>query len=119
MKFGICNEIFQGWSLEDTFSFAKKAGYDFVEIAPFTIAAARGHQLVLVKGGNHFNLRPGQAADGGVLAPLLLEWTKRAFMAGSAARPAQGAPPLLPPGNWGSAEMPMADVTTRLKESSP
>jgi predicted dienelactone hydrolase len=63
-------------------------------IAPFTIAAARGHQLVLVKGGNHFNLRPGQAADGGVLAPLLLKWTKRAFMAGSAARPAKGAPPL-------------------------
>ena len=38
MKFGICNEIFKGWSLEDTFAFAKKAGYDFVEIAPFTIA---------------------------------------------------------------------------------
>ncbi len=38
MKFGICNEIFQGWSLEDTFANARKAGYDFVEIAPFTIA---------------------------------------------------------------------------------
>ena len=38
MKFGICNEIFQGWSLDDTFAYAKKAGYDFVEIAPFTIA---------------------------------------------------------------------------------
>jgi len=38
MKFGICNEIFQGWSLADTFAYAKKAGYDFVEIAPFTIA---------------------------------------------------------------------------------
>ena len=38
MKFGICNEIFQGWSLEDTFAYAKKAGYDCVEIAPFTIA---------------------------------------------------------------------------------
>jgi sugar phosphate isomerase/epimerase len=38
MKFGICNEIFKDWSLEDTFSFARKAGYDFVEIAPFTIA---------------------------------------------------------------------------------
>ena len=37
MKFGICSEIFQGWSLEDTFAFAKKAGYDAVEIAPFTI----------------------------------------------------------------------------------
>lgn len=38
MKFGICNEIFEGWSLEDAFSRAAKAGYDFVEIAPFTIA---------------------------------------------------------------------------------
>ncbi len=38
MKFGICNEIFKDWSLEDTFAFAKKAGYDAVEIAPFTIA---------------------------------------------------------------------------------
>jgi sugar phosphate isomerase/epimerase len=38
MKFGICNEIFQGWTLDDTFAFAKKAGYDVVEIAPFTIA---------------------------------------------------------------------------------
>ena len=38
MKFGICNEIFKGWSLDDTFAFAKKAGYDLVEIAPFTIA---------------------------------------------------------------------------------
>ena len=38
MQFGICNEIFQGWSLEDTFAYAAKAGYDLVEIAPFTIA---------------------------------------------------------------------------------
>ena len=38
MKFGICNEIFQGWTLPDTFRFAADAGYDCVEIAPFTIA---------------------------------------------------------------------------------
>src|SRR5688572_2709706 len=38
IKFAICNEIFQGWKLEDTFSYAAKAGYDAVEIAPFTIA---------------------------------------------------------------------------------
>ena len=38
MKFAICNEIFQGWKLEDTFAFAAKTGYDAVEIAPFTIA---------------------------------------------------------------------------------
>jgi sugar phosphate isomerase/epimerase len=38
MKFAICNEIFRGWSLEDTFAYAAKAGYAAVEIAPFTIA---------------------------------------------------------------------------------
>lgn len=38
MKFGICNEIFQGWSLEQTFARAASAGYDLVEIAPFTVA---------------------------------------------------------------------------------
>ena len=38
MKFAICNEIFQGWKLEDTFVCAAKVGYDAVEIAPFTLA---------------------------------------------------------------------------------
>src|SRR5438128_2376448 len=38
MKFAICNEIFKDWKLEDAMTFAKKAGYDAIEIAPFTIA---------------------------------------------------------------------------------
>ena len=38
MKFGICNEIFQDWALDDAFNYAARAGYDLVEIAPFTIA---------------------------------------------------------------------------------
>ncbi len=38
MKFGICNEIFQDWKIEDAMAFAKKAGYDGIEIAPFTLA---------------------------------------------------------------------------------
>ncbi len=38
MKFGICNEIFQGWKIEDVFNYAAKLGYDAVEIAPFTLA---------------------------------------------------------------------------------
>src|SRR6266568_6742191 len=38
MKFGICNEIFQGWKIEDAAEFAAQAGYDALEIAPFTIA---------------------------------------------------------------------------------
>lgn len=38
MKFGICNEIFQGWKIDDAMTFAKRAGYDGIEIAPFTLA---------------------------------------------------------------------------------
>lgn len=38
MKFAICNEIFQGWKLEDTFAYSAKVGYHGVEIAPFTLA---------------------------------------------------------------------------------
>jgi sugar phosphate isomerase/epimerase len=38
MKFGICNEIFEGWKIDDAMAFAKKAGYDGIEIAPFTLA---------------------------------------------------------------------------------
>ena len=38
MQFGICNEIFQGWKLEEAMSFAAGAGYEFIEIAPFTLA---------------------------------------------------------------------------------
>ena len=37
MKFAICNEIFQGWKLEDAMVFARKTGYDAIEIAPFTL----------------------------------------------------------------------------------
>ena len=38
MKFGICNEIFKGWTLDAIFAYAAKLGYDGVEIAPFTLA---------------------------------------------------------------------------------
>lgn len=38
MQFGICNEIFKDWKIEDAMTFARKAGYDAIEIAPFTIA---------------------------------------------------------------------------------
>ncbi len=37
MYFGICNEIFQGWKLEDAMRFARDTGYDSIEIAPFTL----------------------------------------------------------------------------------
>ena len=38
MNFAICNEIFQGWKIEDAMQFAAKTGYSGFEIAPFTIA---------------------------------------------------------------------------------
>ena len=38
MKFGTCNEYFEGWAIEDVFDYAAAIGYDGVEIAPFTLA---------------------------------------------------------------------------------
>src|SRR5437879_4370814 len=38
MKFGICNEIFRGWKIDDVFAYAARLGYDGVELAPFTFA---------------------------------------------------------------------------------
>ena len=38
MRFGICNEIFKDWKLEETMTYARRAGYGAIEIAPFTIA---------------------------------------------------------------------------------
>ena len=44
----------------------------FEAIDPMRTAKSRGNQLVLVTGGAHFNRRPEDRADGGVLGPLLL-----------------------------------------------
>jgi sugar phosphate isomerase/epimerase len=38
MKFGICNEIFQGWEIEAAMKYAAGIGYDGIELAPFTLA---------------------------------------------------------------------------------
>jgi sugar phosphate isomerase/epimerase len=38
MPFAICNEVFQGWKIEDAMAYAAQAGYDALEIAPFTLA---------------------------------------------------------------------------------
>lgn len=37
MKFALCNETYQGWSLDKTCADIAAAGYDGVEIAPFTL----------------------------------------------------------------------------------
>lgn len=81
---------------------------------PMRWGRTHGHQLVLVNGGDHFNLRPEDRADGGVLGPLLLAWTDAAFAAGDAVRPRAGAAPILVGGAWGNAEMPMVDATRGL-----
>lgn len=38
MKFAICNETYQGWTLEDTVAHAARTGYTGLELAPFTLA---------------------------------------------------------------------------------
>ncbi|MCW4021033.1 MAG: sugar phosphate isomerase/epimerase [Candidatus Bathyarchaeota archaeon] len=38
MRFSICNELFENWSLEKVFEYVAALGYDGVEIAPFTLA---------------------------------------------------------------------------------
>lgn len=36
-KYAMCNELFEGWSLEKQFDFVAQCGYEGMELAPFTI----------------------------------------------------------------------------------
>ena len=38
IRFGICNELFEGWPLERVLRYCAEVGYDGVEVAPFTLA---------------------------------------------------------------------------------
>jgi len=80
-------------------------------LEPFANATDLGNQLVLVHGGDHFNLRGPAAAGGGPLRALLLAWSEAAFAAGDRVRPTPGAAPLLAPGAWGDAELPLVPVS--------
>ena len=71
-----------------------------------------GHQLVLVKSGDHFNLRaPREQGASAPLSPLLVSWTNAAFQAGDRVRPAAGAVPLIPPAGWGNASLPLVEAS--------
>jgi predicted dienelactone hydrolase len=83
-------------------------------ITPMRWGRRPGNQLVLADGGDHFNLRPQEQVDGGVLGPLLQAWSEAAFAAGDDARPRPGAPPLLPSRSWGNAAIPLVEVTEAL-----
>ena len=37
IRFAICNELFEGWCLDDAFQCIGQIGYDAVELAPFTL----------------------------------------------------------------------------------
>lgn len=80
-------------------------------IEPLTRAipgGTRGHRLVLVEQGDHFNLRAPAGGDGGPLRGLLLAWFNAVSEAGSAL-----APPL-PAEGWGQSSRPLRDVTPAL-----
>jgi predicted dienelactone hydrolase len=76
----------------------------------FLAPAALGHRLVLVQGGDHFNLRAPAGGDGGPLQGLLLTWVRGAFQAGLAVRPSPGAPDLLGEKGWGNTALPLVLV---------
>ena len=38
MRVAICNELFEGWPFEKVCRFSKEAGYEGIEVAPFTLA---------------------------------------------------------------------------------
>jgi hypothetical protein len=66
-----------------------------------------GHRLVLVAGGDHFNLRaPMEASSPAVLAPLILAWINQQLAVPSDIT--------FQSGTWGSAGHTLVDVTELL-----
>ena len=66
MRFAICNEIFQGWKLEDTFACAARLGYAGVEIAPFTLA----NSVTDISAGERRRIREAAARNRIVIAGI-------------------------------------------------
>jgi sugar phosphate isomerase/epimerase len=61
MKFAICNELFEGWPFDRVCRYVKGAGYDGLEVAPFTLAP----RITDLAAARRAELRM-QAADAGV-----------------------------------------------------
>ena len=61
MRFTICSEIFKEWPLPRAFAYARQAGYEAMEIAPFTLA-----KLVTDISGERRREIRQQAADAGI-----------------------------------------------------
>lgn len=57
VKFAICNEIYQGWKIEEVFAHAARLGYTGVEIAPFTLARSVNE----ISGGERERIRTAAA----------------------------------------------------------
>ncbi len=91
-------------------------------IAPMARIARHGdngHRLVLVGGGDHFNLGSPYDQAGGPLRGLMLGWVNGAFAAGPDVGPGSGAPALLPSNGWGDRDLSLSDVSDRLPSWNP
>lgn len=60
MRFAICNEIFQGWKIEDVMAHAARLGYQALELAPFTLA----NSVVDISPGERTRIRDAAASHG-------------------------------------------------------
>jgi predicted dienelactone hydrolase len=74
------------------------------------------HHLVLVDGGDHFNLRSRFEDQGGVLRGLLLAWVEQAFRDAADGRAATPDKGLMPPQGWGDDRLRLVDVTSALDQ---
>ncbi|HEV2391772.1 MAG TPA: sugar phosphate isomerase/epimerase family protein [Verrucomicrobiae bacterium] len=68
MKFAICNEIFQGWKIEEVFAHAAQLGYEGLEIAPFTLA----NSVTEITSGQRKSIREASARNG--IAVVGIHW---------------------------------------------
>ena len=61
MRFAICNEQFEGWAFDRICQFVRSAGYEGLEVAPFTLAPL----ITDVSPAQRAELKQ-QAADAGI-----------------------------------------------------